>query len=202
MLLKVENLNIFRGYVHACVDVSFEAEKGEAVGIVGPNGAGKTTLIQGLMGLIPVKSGHIYYNNLEITNLPPYKIAKLGIGYVPEDRRLFGELTVKENILISCWARKIKKEELEVFKELFPKIEELYNKKSIYCSGGEQMITAVFRALSFKPTLLLLDECFEGLAPIARKSIKEYLIREKKNGLTTVLTESNPNYLTWVDKLY
>lgn len=203
-ILKVEGLNIFRGYIHACKDVSFECKEGEMIGIVGPNGAGKTSLIQSLIGLIPIHSGHVYYNDLEITNLPPYEIAKLGVGYVPEDRRLFADLTVKENILIPCWGRKIPVEEntFKVFEEIFPKIKLLYNKKSVYCSGGEQMITAVFRAISHKPKLLLLDECFEGLAPIMRKSVREYLLKEKSKGLTAVLTESNPNFLTWVDRLY
>ena len=204
MLLKVEKLNIFRGYVHANVDISFEVKEGEIVGIVGPNGAGKTTLLQGLMGLVPIHSGHIYYDNIEITNFPPHKIAKLGVGYVPEDRRLFGELTVKENILLPCWGKKIalKEEELSFIDEVFPEVKKLYNKRSLYCSGGEQMMIAVLRAISSRPKLLLLDECFEGLAPIARRRLKEYLAKEKSNGLTAILTESNINYLTWVDKLY
>ncbi len=204
MKLKVENVNIFRGYVHACKDVSFECKEGEIIGIVGPNGAGKTSLLQGLMGLVPIQSGHVYLNDLEITNLPPYKIARLGVGYVPEDRRLFGDLTVKENILLPCWGKKVKVEEgmFSVFEELFPKIKELYNKRSMYCSGGEQMLTAIYRALSSKPKLLLLDECFEGLAPIMRKNIRDYLLKEKSKGMLAVLTESNPNFLTWVDKLY
>jgi branched-chain amino acid transport system ATP-binding protein len=204
-MLKVENLNVFRGPVHAVRDVSFEVGKGEIIGIVGPNGAGKTTLLQSIMGLLPIRSGNIYYNGHNITNLPPHKRARLGIGYVPEDRRLFGEMTVMENILLPTWARKVRvtQEDLKVFEEYFPIVRSLYKKLATQCSGGEQMIVAVLRALSHKPSLLLLDECFEGLAPIARKSLMEYLIREKRErGLSAILTESNPSFVKWVDRVY
>jgi len=204
-MLRVESLNVFRGPVHAIRDVSFEVKKGEIIGIVGPNGAGKTTLLQSIMGLLPIKSGKVYYNNLDITNLPPYKIAQLGIGYVPEDRRLFGELTVMENVLLPAWAKNVKptQEDLKIFEKYFPQVKGLYKKLATQCSGGEQMIVAILRALSSKPFLLLLDECFEGLAPIARKSLMEFLIKEKsERDLSAVLAESNPTFVKWVDRVY
>lgn len=202
-MLKIEKLNVYRGYIHANIDISLEIKKGEMVGIFGSNGAGKTTLLQSIMGLVPVESGSIYYNGLEITAFPPYKIARLGIGYVPEDRRLIGELRVKENILIPCWGKKVSQRvKFNTFEEIFPGIKKLYGKSAEFCSGGEQMLIAIFRALSSGPDFLLLDECFEGLGGVARESWKEYLSQERKNGLSGLITESNRAFLTWCDKLY
>lgn len=202
-MLKVKKLNVYRGYIHANVDISFDVGEGEMIGIFGPNGAGKTTLLQSIMGLIPVKSGSIYYNGLEITTFPPHKIARLGIGYVPEDRRLIGELKVKENILFPCWGKKMpQRVKFNTLEEIFPRIKKLYEKRSEFCSGGEQMFTAIFRALSSGPNFLLLDECFEGLGGGARKSLVEYLLKERKKELSGVIVESNRALLTWCDKLY
>lgn len=202
-MLKIEKLNVYRGYIHANVDISLNVKKGEMVGIFGPNGAGKTTLLQSIMGLVPVKSGSIYYNGKEITNLPPFKIARLGIGYVPEDRRLIGEVKVEENILIPCWGKKIpQRVPFNTFEEIFPGIKKLYGKNAELCSGGEQMIIAIFRALSSGPNFLLLDECFEGLSGVARESWTKYLLNEKEKGLSGIIAESNQTFLTWCDKLY
>jgi branched-chain amino acid transport system ATP-binding protein len=202
-MLKIEKLNVYRGYIHANVDISFDVKKGEMVGIFGSNGAGKSTLLQSIMGLVPVKSGSIYYNGLEITTFPPYKIARLGIGYVPEDRRLISEVKVEENILIPCWGKKMpQKVKFNTFEEIFPGIKKLYGKSGEFCSGGEQMLIAIFRALSSGPDFLLLDECYEGLGGVARESWTEYLLEERKKGLSGVIAESNRAFLTWCDKLY
>jgi len=202
-MLKIEKLNVYRGYIHANIDISFDVKRGEMVGIFGPNGAGKTTLLQSIMGLIPVKSGSIYYNGLEITNFAPYKIARLGIGYVPEDRRLISEVKGEENILIPCWGKNIpQRVKFNTFEEIFPGIKKLYGKRAEFCSGGEQMLIAIFRALSSGPDFLLLDECFEGLGGVARESLAEYLLEERKKGLSGVIAESNRAFLTWCDKLY
>lgn len=202
-MLKIQKLNVYRGYIHANIDISFDVKKGEVVGIFGSNGAGKTTLLQSIMGLVPVKSGSIYFNGLEITNLPPHKIARLGIGYVPEDRRLIGEVKVEENILIPCWGKKMpQRVKFNTFEEIFPGIKKLYGKSGEFCSGGEQMLIAIFRALSSGPDFLLLDECFEGLGGVARESWAEYLLEERKKGLSGVIAESNRAFLTWCDKLY
>ncbi|MEM4005549.1 MAG: ATP-binding cassette domain-containing protein [Desulfurococcaceae archaeon] len=206
MLLKVDKLNVFRGTAHIIRDISFEIEKGEAIGIVGPNGSGKTTLMMGLMGLLPIKSGRIYFNNQEITNLPPFKRAQLGIGYVPEDRRLYPELNVKQNIAIPCWAKKMREPDESFGEDIFPivKVRDLVRRKSgAYLSGGEQMIISILRALAAKPILLLLDECFEGIFAVARRYLAEYLTKKKnEEGLTVICTESNPNFINWVDKTY
>lgn len=202
-MLKIEKLNVYRGYIHANVDISFDVKKGEMVGIFGSNGAGKTTLLQTIMGLVPVKSGSINYNGLEITTFPPYKIARLGIGYVPEDRRLISEVKVEENILIPCWGKKMpQRVKFNTFEEIFPGIKKLYGKSGELCSGGEQMLIAIFRALSSGPGFLLLDECYEGLGGVARESWTEYLLEERKKGLSGVIAESNRAFLTWCDKLY
>lgn len=202
-MLKIEKLNVYRGYIHANVDISFDVKKGEMVGIFGANGAGKSTLLQSIMGLVPDKSGSINYNGLEITTFPPYKIARLGIGYVPEDRRLISEVKVEENILIPCWGKKMpQKVTFNTFEQIFPGIKKLYGKGGEFCSGGEQMLIAIFRALSSGPDLLLLDECYEGLSGVARDSWTGYLLEERKKGLSGVIAESNRAFLTWCDKLY
>lgn len=202
-MLKIEKLNVYRGYIHANIDISFDVKKGEMVGIFGPNGAGKSTFLQSIIGLVPVKSGSIYYNGLEITTFPPHKIARLGIGYVPEDRRLISEVKVEENILLPCWGKKMpQRVKFSTFEEIFPGIKKLYGKSGELCSGGEQMLIAIFRALSSGPDFLLLDECFEGLGGVARESWTEYLLEEKKKGLSGVIAESNRAFLTWCDKLY
>jgi branched-chain amino acid transport system ATP-binding protein len=202
-MLKIEKLNVYRGYIHANIDISFDVKKGEMVGIFGPNGAGKSTFLQSIIGLVPVKSGSIYYNGLEITTFPPHKIARLGIGYVPEDRRLISEVKVEENILLPCWGKKMpQRVKFSTFEEIFPGIKKLYGKSGELCSGGEQMLIAIFRALSSGPDFLLLDECFEGLGGVARESWTEYLLEERKKGLSGVIAESNRASLTWCDKLY
>jgi branched-chain amino acid transport system ATP-binding protein len=155
------------------------------------------------MGLVPAQSGSISYNGSEITTFPPYKIARLGIGYVPEDRRLIGEVKVEENIMIPCWGKGMpQRVKFNTFEEIFPGIKKLYGKSGEFCSGGEQMLIAIFRALSSGPDLLLLDECYEGLSGVVRDSWTEYLLKEKKNGLSGVIAESNRAFLTWCDKLY
>lgn len=202
-MLKIEKLNVYRGYIHANIDISFDVKKGEMVGIFGPNGAGKSTFLQSIIGLVPVKSGSIYYNGLEITTFPPHKIARLGIGYVPEDRRLISEVKVEENILLPCWGKKMpQRVKFSTFEEIFPGIKKLYGKSGELCSGGEQMLIAIFRALSSGPDFLLLDECFEGLGGVARESWAGYLLEERKKGLSGVIAESNRAFLTWCDKLY
>jgi branched-chain amino acid transport system ATP-binding protein len=202
-MLKIEKLNVYRGYIHANIDISFDVKKGEMVGIFGSNGAGKTTLLQSIMGLVPVKSGSINYNGSEITTFPPYKIARLGIGYVPEDRRLISEVKVEENILIPCWGKKMpQRVKFNTFEEIFPGIKKLYGKSGEFCSGGEQMLIAIFRALSSGPDFLLLDECYEGLSGVTRESWTGYLLEERKKGLSGVIAESNRAFLTWCDKLY
>ena len=202
-MLNIEKLNVYRGYIHANVDISLDVKKGEMVGIFGPNGAGKTTLLQSIMGLVPVESGSIYYNGSEITGFPPHKIARLGIGYVPEDRRLISEVKVEENILLPCWGKKMpQRVDFSTFEKIFPGIKKLYGKSGEFCSGGEQMLIAIFRALSSGPGFLVLDECFEGLAGIARESWAEYLLEERKKGLSGIIAESNRAFLTWCDRSY
>ncbi len=202
-MLKIEKLNVYRGYIHANIDISFDVKKGEMVGIFGPNGAGKSTLLQSIMGLVPVESGSVYYNGSEITNFSPHKIARLGIGYVPEDRRLIGEVKVEENILLPCWGKKTpQRVKFNTFEEIFPGIKKLYGKSGEFCSGGEQMLIAIFRALSSGPDFLLLDECFEGLGGVARESWTEYLLEERQKGLSGVIAESNRSFLTRCDKVY
>ncbi|MEM2178244.1 MAG: ATP-binding cassette domain-containing protein [Candidatus Methanomethylicaceae archaeon] len=163
-MLKLDNVNVFLGPVHVLRDISLNLARNEVVYIIGRNGAGKTTVLKSIMGLVKVKTGNIIFKGKKITNLPPYVRARLGIGYAPEDRRIFPHLTVEENIRLPTWTLK-KSLNLNEIYTLFPRLKELRNRKGTYISGGEQKMLAVARALSVSPSLLLLDEPFEGISP-------------------------------------
>ena len=168
-VIRIEKVNTFRGPVHALRDVTISVEKGITC-VVGPNGAGKTTLLKSILGLLPVVSGKITFLDQEITRLPTYRIALLGIGYVPEDRRIYPDFTVNENILLGTWRRKVNTDAIfEKVYTLFPKLKDLSRSLGIHLSGGEQSMLAIARTLALEPRCLLLDEPLEGLAPAVRK---------------------------------
>jgi len=181
-MLKLDNVNVFLGPVNVLRNVSLNIGKGEVVYLIGSNGAGKTTTLKSIMGLVKVNSGKIIFNEKKITNLPTYIIASLGIGYAPEDRKIFPNLTVEENLKMVSWTLK-KQVDLETIYELLPRLKEIRYRKGIYTSGGEQKMIAIGRALSLSPSLLLLDEPFEGISPAFTKKIIECInkIKEKKN---------------------
>ena len=194
-VISLEKVNTYRGPVHALRDVSLSMGQGITC-IVGPNGAGKTTLLKSIMGLLPVASGKISFLGQEITRLPTYLIAKLGIGYVPEDRRIYPDFTVNENILLGTWNRKINPE--EIFRKvhaLFPKLKELSRSLGIHLSGGEQSMLAIARTLALQPRCFLLDEPLEGLAPAVRKRLAEGISELRAQGLTTITTASDISYV-------
>jgi len=194
-VIRVEKVNTFRGPVHALRDVTISVEKGITC-IVGPNGAGKTTLVKSILGLLPVVSGKITFLEQEITHLPTHLIAKLGIGYVPEDRRIYPDFTVNENILLGTWRRKINTEAIfEKVYALFPKLKDLSRSLGIHLSGGEQSMLAIARTLAIEPRCLLLDEPLEGLAPAIRQRLAEGISELRAQGLTTLTTASDMSYV-------
>jgi branched-chain amino acid transport system ATP-binding protein len=194
-VIRVEKVNTFRGPVHALRDVTISVEKGITC-IVGPNGAGKTTLVKSILGLLPVVSGKITFLEQEITHLPTHRIALLGIGYVPEDRRIYPDFTVNENILLGTWRRKINTEAIfEKVYALFPKLKDLSRSLGIHLSGGEQSMLAIARTLALEPRCLLLDEPLEGLAPAIRQRLAEGISELRAQGLTTLTTASDMSYV-------
>lgn len=191
-MLEVEEIHTFYGLSHILFGVSLKVDSGKLVCLLGRNGAGKTTTLKSVMGLTPPKRGSIRLKQEEITGKPPYLLARLGIGYVPDDRRIFADLTVGENLEIA--ARKARAGDgwdKERVYELFPALKPIESRSGGFLSGGEQKMLAIARALMGNPELLLLDEPTEGLAPALVHSLEEQLRRLKEAGLTVLLAEQN-----------
>jgi branched-chain amino acid transport system ATP-binding protein len=192
MLLKVENLDVFIGSTQILRNISIGVAAGEVVCLLGRNGAGKSSITKSIIGLYPARSGRIIFKEKDITALSPRKKVLSGIGYSPEDTRLFSELTVKENIVLSTWVKgKGELFRFETIFNIFPRINKLMDRKALNLSGGEKKMVSVARALALNPSLLLLDEAFEGLAPLVVKHFIEALNQIRGLGVTIILGESN-----------
>jgi branched-chain amino acid transport system ATP-binding protein len=192
MMLAVNEIHTFYGLSHILFGVSLGVERGEVVCLLGRNGAGKTTTMKSVIGLTPPKRGSIRFKNEEITRIQPYLLARKGIAYVPDDRRIFADLTVRENLEIA--ARKgggAEEWDKERVFELFPALKAIGSRKGGCLSGGEQKMLAIARALMGNPELLLLDEPTEGLAPVLVYALEEQIRRLKEVGLTVFLAEQN-----------
>jgi len=193
-MLDVKNINVFRGTLQTLWDVSIEVKKGEVVAIIGANGAGKTTLLSTIAGLLQPSSGTILFHGREINGLPPHHIVGLGTSYVPEDRKLFPNMTVRENLLLGAYssrARAKKEETLKSVYQLFPVLTERENQLVITLSGGEQKMLAVARGLMSNPDLLILDEPSQGLAPKVTMEIFEAVEKLRNRGISILLAEQN-----------
>jgi len=192
MLLKVENLDVFIGATQILRNVSFGINEGEVICLLGRNGAGKSSIIKTVIGLYPSRSGKITLKGTDITSLSSRKKVLSGLGYSPEDTRLFSELTVKENIILSTWVKgKGEMFSFETIFNIFPRIHQLLDRKGLNLSGGEKKMVSIARALALNPSLLLLDEAFEGLAPLVVKHFIEALNQIRGLGVTILLGESN-----------
>jgi len=193
-LLVVENIHTYYGNIHAVKGVSFKIEKGTVTTLIGANGAGKSTIIKTICGLLHPKEGTIYLNGKPIHKLDAEKIVGLGIGYVPEGRRVFSVLTIDENLDMGAYSRNDKdnilKDKHELY-DLFPVLEKRKNQLAGSLSGGEQQMLAVARAIMSKPKLLLMDEPSLGLAPLLVKQIFEIIRDLKRKGMTILLCEQN-----------
>ncbi len=204
-MLKVENLNVYYGGIHALKGLNFEVKEGEIVTLIGSNGAGKTSTLRAISSLIKAK-GSIKYNGKEILDKASEKIVSDGIIHVPEGRRVFTALNVEENLLMGAYLRKdsdgIKKDLKYVYK-LFPRLEERAKQMAGTLSGGEQQMLAIGRAVMSKPKLLMLDEPSMGLAPIVIADIFKTVKELNKEGLTVLLVEQNANIaLSVSDRAY
>mgnify|MGYP001140499611 CR=1 FL=1 len=196
MILEVNEIHTYYGTSHILFGISFDVKEGEAVCLLGRNGAGKTTTLRSIIGLTPPRSGSIKFQGEEIVGKPPYHIAQLGIGFVPDDRRIFPDLTVRQNVLVARRDRQGAIWNLDRIYSLFPKLRELDTHMGTHLSGGEQQMLTIARTLMTNPQLLLLDEAGEGLAPLVIKAMEEQLGEIKKLGVTMLLCEHNVGLAT------
>jgi branched-chain amino acid transport system ATP-binding protein len=206
-MLEVERLNTFRGPAHVLRDVRLSIGDAETVCLVGRNGAGKTTTIDSIMGLLPIRSGTVTFRGRDITRLPTHERALGGIGYAPEDAGIFPDLTVAENFMISqSLARGVRTTgtgiDPRVF-ELFPEVRDFTGRRGLFLSGGQKKMVAIARALTLSPSILLLDEPFEGLAPVIVNRFIAAAQRIKAMGVSLLIAESNLMTASRVaDRLY
>lgn len=193
-MLKIENLNVHYGGIHALRGVNMHIEEGKIISLIGANGAGKSTTLKSIMGLVSKSDGKVLYKGEDITKAQTIDIVKKGIALTPEGRKVFPDLTVKENLLLGAYLRKDKqgiKEDLDMVFGLFPRLLEREWQIAATLSGGEQQMLAVGRSLMSKPELLMMDEPSLGLAPIIVKSIFEIIKEINKKGVSVLLIEQN-----------
>ena len=208
MLLQVENLNTYYGQSHVLQDMSLAVDDGEIVALLGRNGMGKSTTLNSIMGIVRPRSGHVYYRGADLAGKPPYRIAKAGIGFVPEDRRVFPNLTVRENLMMGAknqgnGATSKNKWHLERIYEVFPWMAERSSQNGQLLSGGEQQMLSLARALMGNPELLLVDEPTEGLAPIIVQQVAKVLEEINRAGVSILLVEHNYKVaISLADRVY
>jgi len=204
-MLNVEGLNSFYGRAHILFDVALEVGPGEVVALLGRNGAGKSTTFRSIAGLVPARRGRVSFGDTDISRAAPYEIARLGLGYVPEDRRIFTELTVEENLSVGrqrpragapTW-------DPERLYTLFPNLGEMRRRPGGRMSGGEQQMLTIARTLMGNPSLVLLDEPSEGLAPKIVEQMAAAIIAMKREGLSMVISEQNLHFARLIsDRAY
>lgn len=195
-MLKVSDLNTSYGKIHAIRGISFEVHKGEIVTLIGANGAGKSTTLKTISGMLAPTSGSLMFNGEEIAGMPAHKVTAQHIIHVPEGRRIFAQMTVRENLEMGAFLRKDKDgiaKDLEDVYELFPRLKERLGQKGGTLSGGEQQMLAIGRAMMSKPDLLMLDEPSMGLAPVVVETIFDIIKELNKQGITILLVEQNAN---------
>ena len=195
-MLKIDNIHVYYGAIHALKGVSLEVRKGEIVTLIGANGAGKSTTLRTVSGLLAPKSGAITFLGENIAGTPAHEIVKHGISQVPEGRRIFAEMSVQENLELGAFTRKDKDgvaKDFEIVYNRFPRLEERRKQQAGTLSGGEQQMLAMGRALMSRPKLLLLDEPSMGLAPLLIKEIFSIIEDINREGTTVLLVEQNAN---------
>ncbi len=194
MLLEIRNIRVSYGSVEVLKGVSIEIEKGKVVCLLGANGAGKSTSLRALSGLVPLSSGEIHFDGRRIDGLPPHHIVRKGVIHVPEERRLFPEMGVLENLEMGAYLEKDQrkiKENIEEVLTIFPRLKEKLKQQAGTLSGGEQQMTAIGRALMSKPTLMVMDEPTLGLSPILCETVMDSIIKIKQRGTSLLLSEQN-----------
>ena len=197
MLLEVKDLNTYYGESHVLQNMSLAVDQGERVALLGRNGMGKSTTLKSIMGLVKPKSGTVVYKDEDLTGYPPYKVARAGIGYVAEERRIFPNLSVLDNLAMGIKGGKIKEPDnpnvwtVDRIFHHFPKLKERANQKGVLLSGGEQQMLSISRSLMGNPELLMVDEPTEGLAPLLVKEVRDMLEDINKAGVSILFVEHN-----------
>ena len=205
MILDVRDVHTFYGTSHILFGVSLAVSQGETVCLLGRNGAGKSTTLRSIMGLTPPASGSIAYDGVELIGKPPYAIAKLGVGFVPDDRGIFADLTVHENLEVAETRRRPNRDAwtLERLYSAFPMLQGLRTRRGEHLSGGEQRLLSVARALLTRPRLLIFDEPAEGLSPLVVRAVRDWILRLKQSGTSILLSEQNVRFAIEVsDRAY
>lgn len=205
-MLRVENIDVHYGNIHAIKDLSFEVKTGEVVTLIGANGAGKTTILKTVSKLMDPTKGHITFDGEPLSKMAPHDMVYAGMAHVPEGRRVFSKMSVEENLQMGAFIRKDKtaiQEDLEMVFSYFPRLKERMNQAAGTLSGGEQQMLAIGRALMSRPKLLLMDEPSMGLAPLLVKEIFNIINTIKATGTTILLVEQNANQaLQIADRAY
>ena len=209
-LLHTQGLNAWYGAAQILFDVDLEVHRGEVVALMGRNGAGKSTTLKALMGMMPRRSGRIEYLGQDISNAPPHQVARQGLGYVPEDRRIFTDLTVLENLSVGRQAARSFPDGTpapfwthDKLFELFPNLGQMQHRAGGRMSGGEQQMLTVARTLMGNPLLVLLDEPSEGVAPVIVEQMADMIMALKREGVSILLSEQNLHFAQWVsDRAY
>ncbi|MEK6210846.1 MAG: ATP-binding cassette domain-containing protein [Pseudomonadota bacterium] len=192
-MLRIEGLDVSIQSVSILRGVSMDVPTGKFAGLIGRNGAGKTTLMRSVMGILPARQGTIRFDEVPLDRMPAHQRARGGIGYMPEDRRLVPQLTVEENVLIPAWAAGVAEPQARLARvyKMIPEVEAFAGRKALQLSGGQQKLVALARALMCGTKLLLLDEPFEGVAPVLARRLAEVIAGLKSQGLSVILTESD-----------
>jgi len=204
-MLSIERLDVAIGSVGVLRGVSLEVGTGQWAGLIGRNGAGKTTLMRSIMGALKWRAGSIQFDGRQLASVPPHARARLGIGYMPEDRRLIPELSVEENVLLPAWSTRLPDADARLGRiyAMIPEIASSAQRKASQLSGGQQKLVALARALMCGDKLLLLDEPFEGVAPVLARRLAEVIARLKDAGLTVILAESSMSHTReLLDRVY
>jgi branched-chain amino acid transport system ATP-binding protein len=193
-VLEAKNVNVFYGQIQVLWDVSLKVDQGEIVAIIGANGAGKSTLVGAITGLLPITSGEIIFLDKRIDHLPPHVITQLGISHIPEGRKLFTEMSVRENLEMGAYAKtawKNRPKTLEEVYELFPALKERRHQLARTLSGGERQMVAMGRGLMSRPKLCIIDEPSNGLAPLVVMEVFQIIQKLRESGITILLIEQN-----------
>jgi branched-chain amino acid transport system ATP-binding protein len=209
-LLSFECLNAWYGAAQVLFDAQLHVQRGEVVALVGRNGAGKSSTLKAIMGLMPRRAGRVMFEGHDISTTEPYQAARLGLGYVPEDRRIFTDLTVLENLRIAvqparCFAdgQPAPQWSLAQVFALFPNLARMQHRSASHMSGGEQQMLTVARTLMGNPLMVLLDEPSEGVAPVIVEQMGEMILALKRQGVSVLLSEQNTHFADWVsDRRY
>ncbi len=209
-LLSVESLNAWYGAAQVLFNAQLHVQRGEVVALIGRNGAGKSSTLKAIMGLMPRRTGRVVFDGKNISHAEPYQAARLGLGYVPEDRRIFTDLTVLENLQLGVQtprrltnATATPQWSLEQVFALFPNLADMQQRPASHMSGGEQQMLTVARTLMGNPLMVLLDEPSEGVAPVIVEQMGDMILALKRQGVSVLLSEQNTHFAQWVcDRSY